>query len=234
MPLVRTVSRIAILVVGAAVACSPNGSTKRKPGTSASEDAGTSPSTTTGSGGSGGRPVTGTGGAVGGSGGVGGSGSVGAGGSGGGTPRDAAAPDTAASRDSATVARDAGSDRSSDSSRDGGGSDARDAASFDGRGAAGFSELYTSIFGVAASCWGADCHNPGMKDTIFLATKADAYRTLRAKAGIVIPGNPSGSALVRRLETSDVTRRMPLNKPPLSRDLILKVRSWIAAGALDN
>jgi hypothetical protein len=50
---------------------------------------------------------------------------------------------------------------------------------------------------------------------------------------VVIPGNPDGSIIVRRLE-GDITPQMPFGRPPLSNSDIQKIRDWIEQGALDN
>jgi hypothetical protein len=98
-----------------------------------------------------------------------------------------------------------------------------------------FTELYMTIFGTPAampsSCAGAACHNPGTKDMVNMADKAKAYASLTRAGGPVIKGNPTGSKLFMRLNSTNVMQRMPLGKPALSKDLIEKVRAWIAAGA---
>jgi hypothetical protein len=102
-------------------------------------------------------------------------------------------------------------------------------------GAVTFTELYDAIFSQGPSnpksCWGANCHNPGVKDKVDMSSKAKAYMTLSAK---VKAGMPGTSALVTRLESKDVKMRMPLNKPALDSTLIDKVKSWITAGATNN
>ncbi|WP_017446671.1 PSD1 and planctomycete cytochrome C domain-containing protein [Gayadomonas joobiniege] len=45
------------------------------------------------------------------------------------------------------------------------------------------------------------------------------------------PGDPDGSELIARLETSDKRLRMPYNAPPLSPEKIQKLRRWIKQGA---
>jgi len=51
---------------------------------------------------------------------------------------------------------------------------------------------------------------------------------------VIIPGDPSGSELLKRI-TSDSVSRMPLNGPPfLTHQEIQIITSWIAAGAPDN
>jgi hypothetical protein len=98
-----------------------------------------------------------------------------------------------------------------------------------------FTQLYATVFGVGPiskqSCWGAKCHNPGTEDKVDVSTAALAYKTLLAK---VKPGNPAASALITRLENTDVKKRMPLNKPPLDPAVIESIKAWIKAGALNN
>jgi hypothetical protein len=97
-----------------------------------------------------------------------------------------------------------------------------------------FTELYDTVFGVAtgpSSCWGANCHSPGVKDKVDLSTKAKAFTTLSAK---LKAGNPAGSTLITRLESTDVKMRMPLNKPALDKATIAKIKAWIMAGAMNN
>jgi hypothetical protein len=102
-------------------------------------------------------------------------------------------------------------------------------------GAVTFTELYDAIFNVAppaaSSCWGANCHNPGVKDKVDMSTKAKAYTTILAK---VKAGMPATSALITRLESKDVKMRMPLNKPALDAAVIAKVKAWIMAGAKND
>jgi hypothetical protein len=120
----------------------------------------------------------------------------------------------------------------------GGAPDARpDTAAPDtgGGGTPTFTELYDTVFGVGPmskqSCWGAKCHNPGMEDKIDVSTKMKAYTTLLTQ---VKPGNPAGSGLIMRLESADVKKRMPLDKPPLDPAVIAKVKAWIMAGAKND
>jgi hypothetical protein len=98
-----------------------------------------------------------------------------------------------------------------------------------------FTELWMTVFGTPmtqpSSCAGAACHNPGTKDNVNFADKAKAYASLTRAGGPVSKGNPAGSKLVMRLSSTNVMQRMPLGKPALSKDLVDKVRAWIAAGA---
>jgi hypothetical protein len=101
-----------------------------------------------------------------------------------------------------------------------------------------FTELWMTVFGTpmatTSSCAGAACHNPGTKDMVNMADKAKAYASLTRAGGPVVKGNPTTSKLIIRLNSTNVMQRMPLGKPPLSKDVIDKVRAWIAAGAKND
>ena len=73
------------------------------------------------------------------------------------------------------------------------------------------------------------CHGPtgSFKDALLIERN-----TLIAN-GTVVPGNPNTSELYDRLITTDITKRMPLNQPPLSVQAVDKIRNWILAGAPD-
>jgi len=53
------------------------------------------------------------------------------------------------------------------------------------------------------------------------------------KPGIVVPGDPDASELVRRIEGRGVLR-MPLNGNPLNQNQITGIRTWVAEGAKNN
>jgi hypothetical protein len=178
-------------------------------GCAASESGTTGTGGTIGSGGS-----TGSGGSGSGGSGSGGTGSGGTSGSGG-MIADVAPP--------ADVKPETAADVQAETATDGAG------------GGVTFTALYMELFGptapAASSCMGSDCHNPGVKDNVNLMTKMQAYTTLKAK---VTPTNVGNSALIRRLESTTVSMRMPLNKPALTAVQIARVRAWIMAGALNN
>ena len=50
----------------------------------------------------------------------------------------------------------------------------------------------------------------------------------------VLPGDPEGSRIIRRLRGIDSSARMPFGGPFLSDDQIGVIAAWIAAGAKDN
>jgi hypothetical protein len=84
-----------------------------------------------------------------------------------------------------------------------------------------------------SNCAGAPCHIGGNANGLSLNSYADLMDGGNS-GDVVLPGNPDGSIIVRRLEGS-ITPRMPLNGPPyLSSSEIQLIRDWIEQGALDN
>ena len=73
------------------------------------------------------------------------------------------------------------------------------------------------------------CHGPtgSFRDALLIE------RNTLIENETVVPGNPHTSELYDRLITTDITRRMPLNQPPLSAQAINTIRNWILAGAPD-
>jgi len=67
--------------------------------------------------------------------------------------------------------------------------------------------------------------------------RLDGYEYVLASGAshpVIIPGDPSGSELLK-LITGDSSPRMPLNGPPFLTDQEIQIiTSWIAAGAPDN
>ena len=57
--------------------------------------------------------------------------------------------------------------------------------------------------------------------------------TALIETGAVVPGNPIGSELYRRLLENNPARRMPLGQPQLSAGAILTIGNWIQAAAPD-
>ncbi len=70
-------------------------------------------------------------------------------------------------------------------------------------------------------------HSPPPK-----GVRLDAYEHVVAREGLVVPGKPEESELVRVLV--DDAMRMPPSLPPLPEDEIRVIVSWIAQGAKDN
>ena len=73
------------------------------------------------------------------------------------------------------------------------------------------------------------CHGPegSFKESLLID-----HSTL-IQNGTIIPGNPNTSELYKRLVTTDIAKRMPLNQPQLSTQAINTIRDWILAGAPD-
>lgn len=82
-----------------------------------------------------------------------------------------------------------------------------------------------------ANCGGSFCHNPcGNNNGGGLCLVS--YATLSA-SGVVISRDAENSALVQRLDGRQIPR-MPYGRLPLNDSLILRIRTWIDEGALDN
>ena len=62
---------------------------------------------------------------------------------------------------------------------------------------------------------------------------AEITRSSGTPGGVVVPGDPDNSLLIKRIEGT-VGPQMPLSLPPLSAPEIETIRQWIAEGALDN
>lgn len=83
------------------------------------------------------------------------------------------------------------------------------------------------------NCAGGPCHIGGNANGLSLGSYADLMDGGNS-GDVVLPGNPDGSLIVRRLEGT-ITPRMPLDGPPyLSSTEIQLIRDWIEQGALDN
>ena len=107
-----------------------------------------------------------------------------------------------------------------------------------------FSSIMTEIFqttDIAGRIACVTCHtNVGRVPAGNLNLTGDAYAALvnvasaqRPGAVLVIPGDPDGSYLVRKIEGRDITGlRMPRTGPPFMTDgQISVIRRWIAVGA---
>ena len=77
------------------------------------------------------------------------------------------------------------------------------------------------------SCF--NCHGPegSFKESLLIE-----HNALIAK-GTVVQGNPDASELYKRLVTTDIAKRMPLQQPQLPAQSINAIRNWILAGAPD-
>ena len=77
------------------------------------------------------------------------------------------------------------------------------------------------------SCF--NCHGPegSFKESLLIEHNA------LIENGTVVPGNPHTSELYKRLITTDIAERMPLNQPQLPVQAIDTIRNWILAGAPD-
>lgn len=73
------------------------------------------------------------------------------------------------------------------------------------------------------------CHGP---DGAYRETLLMEHSAL-LQGGSVVPGDPDGSELYRRLVTTEAAKRMPLGQPQLSPQAINTIRNWILASAPD-
>lgn len=171
--------------------------------------------------------------------------------------QDSGASDAGGGLD-ATVGQDASTvvDAAADSAALDGATDAAstDAAAADAAApdAAVAATTFTRVHAIiTANC--KPCHVGGSSGNLTLTTKAGAYAALvgsgsgiKAMGGEcggptttrirVVKGSPDTSLLIHKLEGGSnlCGAQMPKGKTPLSSALIGEVRSWIAAGALDN
>lgn len=83
-----------------------------------------------------------------------------------------------------------------------------------------------------ANCAGSSCHVGGMANGLSL----ESYTSLMNggnSGAVVLPGNPDGSIIVRRLE-GNIQPQMPFGRSPLPTPQIQLIRDWIAEGAHNN
>ncbi len=100
------------------------------------------------------------------------------------------------------------------------------------------SVIQTTVF--SQSCALSGCHGPTNNQADLLLTEGSSFSNLVNVQSVlfpqykrVAPGNSSQSLLIKILK-GEVSPRMPLNREPLSADLIDSIASWIDKGALDN
>ena len=76
------------------------------------------------------------------------------------------------------------------------------------------------------------CHG-GVKESsgFSLFSREDALKIPRSGLAAIIPGDPEGSELIKRLLNKDPEERMPYHAEPLSTDEIDKLKTWIKQGA---
>ncbi len=82
------------------------------------------------------------------------------------------------------------------------------------------------------NCGGSQCHIGGMANGLSLQNYTSLMQGGNSGA-VVLPGNPNGSILIRRLE-GNIQPQMPLGRSPLPQATINLIRQWIAEGAHNN
>ncbi|SFT87458.1 Planctomycete cytochrome C [Algoriphagus locisalis] len=76
------------------------------------------------------------------------------------------------------------------------------------------------------------CHGGVKKSGGFsVLFEEEAFATTESGHAAIIPGDPNGSELIKRLTSSDPELRMPYEKEPLSKDEIELLKTWIRQGA---
>ncbi|MDG1277692.1 MAG: DUF1553 domain-containing protein [Algoriphagus sp.] len=76
------------------------------------------------------------------------------------------------------------------------------------------------------------CHGGVKKNGEFsLLFEEEAFAPTKSGHPAIIPGDPNGSELIRRLTESDPELRMPYQKSPLSEEEIELLKTWIRQGA---
>lgn len=100
------------------------------------------------------------------------------------------------------------------------------------------SDIQSKIFNN--SCALASCHGNSNNQANLLLTEGQAYSNLVNVQSVlfpqykrVVPGNSSESLIIKILK-GEVSPRMPLNKDPLSAEVIDSIAAWIDHGALNN
>ena len=98
-----------------------------------------------------------------------------------------------------------------------------------------FASLHKNILSQRCGTSGGACHGPsGKQGNLVLSDPQTAYSALLGKDGTatrVIPGDPSCSLLMQRLESDDPQRRMPRGENKLPDGLRCAIRRWIEEGA---
>ena len=76
------------------------------------------------------------------------------------------------------------------------------------------------------------CHGGVKKQAGFsVLFREDMFAPTKSGKRAVIPGDPDGSEMIRRITLTDPEERMPFKHPPLSKEEISILRTWIKQGA---
>lgn len=99
------------------------------------------------------------------------------------------------------------------------------------------SDIQAKIFN---SCASGDCHSSSARRANLVLESGQSFSnlvnvqsTLFPQFKRVEPGSGGNSLLIKILK-GDVSPRMPLNRTPLSNDIIDSIEVWIDSGALNN
>lgn len=91
-----------------------------------------------------------------------------------------------------------------------------------------FDALYKNIFQPTCATGTVTCHGPAMSGGLDMRTEDSAYAGLSARSN---PQSVGCSLLVRRIESTDESFRMPQGPTPLSAPQRCAIEQWIANGA---
>ena len=99
-----------------------------------------------------------------------------------------------------------------------------------------FASLHKNIFSPRCATAGNNCHSSeGKQGNLQLSDPDAAYNALLGMDGTharVLPGDPSCSMLMQRLDSDDPNVRMPKGENKLADGSRCAVRQWIQAGAV--
>jgi hypothetical protein len=91
--------------------------------------------------------------------------------------------------------------------------------------------IHAKILAPTCATGTGTCHTADFAPRGLVLSDADASYTALLDGRRVLPGDPACSLLVKRLESSDPSYRMPRGPTPLSAGELCTITKWIAAGA---
>jgi hypothetical protein len=91
-----------------------------------------------------------------------------------------------------------------------------------------FSAIYANIFSPSCALGTGSCHGPAVSAGLDMRTEDSAYQGLSTRSR---PDSVGCSLVLRRVESTDESFRMPPGPTPLSEPQRCAIRQWIANGA---
>jgi hypothetical protein len=95
----------------------------------------------------------------------------------------------------------------------------------DGAATQTFTDIYMTI--LTPFCAGSSCHNPGSQGGVGFSSQSSAYSAVKSR---VTAGNGTGSRFYMTVNSGS----MPRGQAKLSAANLLKIKTWIDQGALNN